>query len=669
MHPDSRGLSRWPRLGSPPRSLRLGLAIGVLSTALAASTAEARPPETAGPETAGPRSSLAGTAIPEIPLSDLAEMEPRVRRQLREARERLDRLLAAARGQQAPGASPVDAATLAAALGGLGQLYQAYDLTEPAEACYLGATDLAPDDSRWRYYLGVLRQLQGRPEEAIGHLHETLRLAPDNAAARMRLADLLRAAGEPGRAEDLYRELAEEPEIAAAALAGLGRIATDRGDHAAAVAAFAAALERQPEASRLRYLLAMAYRRLGDLEGARRELARQGAAEATFPDPLMAELRALASGAAASLQRGYHAAQAGYLEAAIREYRQAVAADPSNPEARRSLAGALIESGDPAAAVEQLRELLRIDPNPAGAHFTLAETLDQLGAADEALEHYQEAVALAPRFRNFRRALARALIRARRGAEALPHLRRLIADDPQDMAARIDLAELLAASADGEAAREQFRAVLDGDSRPPQRVAAHRGLARLLAREGALDAALERLDSAVRLAPEDPLTRVTLGHLLGQAGRFDEAAAAYRRALEIEPGNEQARLAEATALVLGKRPAEAVRRLEEAVVLLPDSLDLADTLARLLAAAPTAELRDGPRAVVLAEGLLERQPSLRHGETLAMALAEAGRLAEAVEWQERIVVEAERLGDAALLARAREVLAIYRRGEPYRLPY
>ena len=142
-----------------------------------------------------------------------------------------------------------------------------------------------------------------------------------------------------------------------------------------------------------------------------------------------------------------------------------------------------------------------------------------------------------------------------------------------------------------------------------------------------------------------------------------------REVLAIEPGNEQARLAEATALVLANRPAEAVRRLEEAVAALPDSLDLADTLARLLAASGAAELRNGPRALALAERLFERQPSLRQAETLAMALAETGRFAEAAGWQERIVAEAERLQDAALLARARETLAAYRRGEPYRLAY
>jgi tetratricopeptide (TPR) repeat protein len=595
---------------------------------------------------------------PEIPRPALAEMEAHVQRQLRDAREELDGLVADPETAPAP---------LAAALGLMGQLYHAYDLTEPAEACYERAAELSPDDYRWHYYLGLLRQRGGRREESIAALEQALEVAPDDAATLLRLADQARAGDRLDRAGQLYRRLLDQAPSEAAALRGLAQIATARGEHAEAASLLERALASQPSATRLHYLLAIAYRRLGEMDKARQQIALQGPADIASPDPLLAELSSLASGSAVSLQRGYYAAFAGFNKTAIEDYRRAVAAAPGNPEARRSLAGALAESGDHAGAIEQLRELLRIDPDSAGAHFTLAERLNTTGATEEALSHYQTAVEQAPDFRSFRLALARALIRAGHLADSAPHLRRLIEIDQHDTAARIDLGELLLAQGQTEAAAAQFRLVLAGDSAEGQRAAAHTGLGRMLAGSGAVEEAIEEFEAALGLAPEFRPAHLGLASLLGRSGRFAEAAGAFRRALELEPRDRRARLGEATALLLSGDAPAAVERLEEGVALLPESDELEDTLARLLAAAPDDSLRDGPRALTIAEVLFGRRPTLRHAETLAMALAETGRFEEAVEWQERVVAEATRQQDTAVLAGAEQTLSAYRRGEPYRL--
>ena len=597
-------------------------------------------------------------AAREIPRPRLDEMEPHVQRQLRDARAEVDALLADAGTAGAP---------LAAALGLMGQLYHAYDLNEPAEACYERAAALAPEEHRWHYYLGLLRQRSGRHQESMAALERALELAPSHAATILRLADQERAADRLDRAEELYRRLLEQPQAAAAGHLGLGQAATARGDHAAAARHLEQALATQPSATRLHYLLAIAYRRLGDLERARQQIALQGAADVAFPDPLLAELSSLASGAAVSLQRGYYAAAAGFDEAAIEDYRRAVASDPSNPEARRSLAGALARSGDHDGAIAELQALLEIDPNPAGAHFSLAEALTAAGSGEEALTHYQAAVDLAPDFRNFRLALARALIGAGRLDQAATHLLQLLESDRQDVEARIDLGEVLLVEGEVEAAESQFRTVVGGDATPRQRAAAHHGLARARSRVGDVAGALEQYRLALELVPERSDIRLAQAGLLGQAGRFSEAATAFRGAIELAPEDERARLGEATALLLAGRTGAAVAALDEGVTTLPESVELQDTLARLLAAAPEQGLRDGARALALAEGIFQRQPTLRHAETLAMALAETGRFDEAVALQERIVAEASRLGDAALVAGAEQVLAAYRRGEPYRL--
>ena len=63
------------------------------------------------------------------------------------------------------------------------------------------------------------------------------------------------------------------------------------------------------------------------------------------------------------------------------------------------------------------------------------------------------------------------------------------------------------------------------------------------------------------------------------------------------------------ALIRLKRYTEAKAELEESVASLPESIDLASTLARLLAACPQSSLRDGPRALSISEKLIKSQGS------------------------------------------------------------
>ena len=81
----------------------------------------------------------------------LTGMEAAVREQLGGARAELDALA------EAGGLDPL---RLPEAFGGMGQLYLAYDLVEPAVACLRNAHALAPGDFRWLYYLGVVYQTE-----------------------------------------------------------------------------------------------------------------------------------------------------------------------------------------------------------------------------------------------------------------------------------------------------------------------------------------------------------------------------------------------------------------------------------------------------------------------------------------------------------------------------
>ncbi len=102
----------------------------------------------------------------------------------------------------------------------------------------------------------------------------------------------------------------------------------------------------------------------------------------------------------------------------------------------------------------------------------------------------------------------------------------------------------------------------------------------------------------------------------------------------------------------------------------PDRPAIAHALIRLLAAAPDDRVRDGRRAVAIAQDLLAREPPNPDlGEAMAMAMAEAGRYDEAVMWQRQAMAIAERAGRADISKRMAENLRLFERHQPSRRPW
>jgi hypothetical protein len=100
----------------------------------------------------------------------------------------------------------------------------------------------------------------------------------------------------------------------------------------------------------------------------------------------------------------------------------------------------------------------------------------------------------------------------------------------------------------------------------------------------------------------------------------------------------------------------------------PQSPELLNNLAWILATCPEANVRDGAEAVRLAERACELtrfKRTLMIG-TLAAAYAEAGRFADAASTAEKACALAAKSGNEALVGKNQELLHLYRAGRPYR---
>ncbi|HSN53400.1 MAG TPA: tetratricopeptide repeat protein, partial [Candidatus Sulfomarinibacteraceae bacterium] len=220
--------------------------------------------------------------------------------------------------------------------------------------------------------------------------------------------------------------------------------------------------------------------------------------------------------------------------------------------------------------------------------------------------------------------------------------------------------------AQGELARAEaeLRDALRSD---PGSQRAANGLAAVLLDQRRFAEAQAVLQPATAAGADDPALHFNLGLARVGTGDWAGAVTPLRAAVELAPNLVEARVLLASAHErLGDRAA-AVAAYEAALVLAPDRVDVANNLAWLLATAPEARLRDGPRAVELATSAVSSMRAPATLDTLAAALAEAGRFDEAVAVLEEALriaggVNSPTTGD--LEARLRG----YRAGRPHRSP-
>jgi len=188
-----------------------------------------------------------------------------------------------------------------------------------------------------------------------------------------------------------------------------------------------------------------------------------------------------------------------------------------------------------------------------------------------------------------------------------------------------------------------------------------------LEHEGQLPEALAHYQRAIALAPGDRDAYLKAGHVLMAEDRWSEAAETMSSLLAINSRDLLAHENLGVILPHLGRAGEARDHWETAVSVAPDETDALNNLAWLLATDPDPALRNGPRAVALAEhacALTDYKQTVFIG-TLAAAYAEAGRFADAITAAKKACANAESHGETASLRLNQELLALYERHEPY----
>lgn len=455
----------------------------------ACATPTERSVEATGPPVLAPPDGL---GLQAVMTPDFTAMGASVAQWMRERHASLARLIED---------EDVTPAELASAYGEMGNVLLAALEVAAAEGYYLNAQTLAPGDRRWSHLLGHVYRRQGPLEAAVTAFEHALQLEPDALATLVRLGDVYLDLGRAEKAVPLFaRAVALEPGSAAAWF-GAGRAALARNEDAEAVTALEEALVRDPEATAIHHPLAMAYRRLGDVDRALAHLARRGDVEPRPHDPLLLEIEEPFESALMLDSRGGEAMAAGNWASAADYFDRALALSPDSPSLRHRLGTALWRMGDARGAESAFDHIIRATPDYPQAHFNLALIMAQTG----------------------------------RPQEAIDELSTVLESTPGYLDARVALARFLAGDGRVDEALAQYAAALEI---APLHAAATRGYAMTLVFLARYDEARDRLTDGIRAFPDDPRFTLSLARLLAAAADDDVRDA--RRALSLaEPFVEE----------------------------------------------------------------------------------------------------------------------------------
>jgi superkiller protein 3 len=485
-----------------------------------------------GPWAAGGVTSL--SEIPEpwvdrvvpIPEQRLLELEAATVARIRETRSRLDQMLNTA------GASATE---LAAVYGRLGALYGAHRMYAGAELAFGNARVLDPQGFRWAYYAAHLALEQGEAERALGHLAEAAQIDPEYPTLPLRRGEALLSLNRLAEARVDYEQVAETPQLRAAALYGLAQIDLLERDWAGAVANYRKVLDLQPQADAAQYPLGQALIRLGRRDEAGEHLARRGVIKPKYVDPLVDELRALQAGAGFHFEEALAAVKRRDYAAAATAFAAGLAEDPANARARTSYARALWLSGRREEAEAELRRAVADGPEETLPRFLLAVVEDAADARADAIADYRKVLTIDPRHAGALSYLANLNLRQGNYADAAVQFERAIDSDVTQMPVFLHYWGALLRAGTGDAVlRDRLLAF---DKRFPEPPVFRYLLAKLLATSK--EAGVVDVDRAHGIALELHTTQPIPPHTellaltLAAAGDFTQAESLQGRLVEM----------------------------------------------------------------------------------------------------------------------------------------
>jgi protein O-mannosyl-transferase len=205
-------------------------------------------------------------------------------------------------------------------------------------------------------------------------------------------------------------------------------------------------------------------------------------------------------------------------------------------------------------------------------------------------------------------------------------------------------------------------------SRTSDNLTAELNLGEAVYKLGRTPEAIAHFERALQIDPNQASTYSSMGAALLETGRTNESLATLQKAIELDPKSSDAHYNLGNTLLQLGRGTDAVAHYKRALELAPDDIETMNNLAWTLATSPDALVRDGSKAVQVAEraDTLTNKASPIISATLAAAYAEAGRFSDAIRTAQRAIQLALNEGNKSRADSIRTQLSAYESTRAFR---
>ena len=499
----------------------------------------------------------------------------------------------------------------AAALVSLGSSEAMQDNFAQAEQAYLRAREADPGNKDALMALAVFYRARSQNDRAEAMFREALSIDPSDRAVYVQLASLYLATDRFDRASEVLGDAQEsDPDDPAPSLM---LAALYRSEHrtADAVRLLLDLKERFPANANVAASVAQALM-LEDPARARREIDQILELDPTGPTGHV-------------LLGTWLFAEGRYDEAGAALSRDIVLDRPS--PAAHYFRGRLAEiSGEPDRASIEYRSAVNLNPSYLPARLALAELLIREGRRlGEARGEVARVLDMDPRSVSGRLALGALDTAERRYAEAQATFAELLGDAPDNALVHLRMGLNYEASGSAAQAGESLRRALELEPGSDEILAQ---LARFYADQGQIDRAVQAITDAAPDSQRPAIHHHLMGLAYVRGGRLNEAEAAFRSAIEAEPGQTDSMGFLARMYLQAGRLDEALEQSDALLERRPRDPEALTTRGVILEnRGDTAAARDSyARALEIAPG------SFRAANNLAYLLEKEGNLPEALTW-------------------------------------
>lgn len=347
--------------------------------------------------------------------------------------------------------------------------------------------------------------------------------------------------------------------------------------------------------------------------------------------------RAIFAGMALLGFGNYHAQVAqiryhyGSYTAAVQEYSKALEATPGDPQLLRDRASAEVMNRDYAEAITDLDSAIAKKPSDPDLRIQRAMAYYYAGLYQKAKDDADKAVAAAP-------------------AESTMFQQRAEIEkwinQPDHEIADLDQAIKFSKTPNAELYRDRGRAFLDKHD---------------------YDSGLRDLKKALEIDGNNTATLTAIADAYYNEKRYPEEIATLTRSLKIDPDNTTAYTSRAYAYMALGNYQQALDDYRSASKRDPDDSETANDLSWFLSTCPQAQLRDGKRALALANYACQHTEwvDAQCIDTLAAAYAELGSFDKAIVWEQR-AIELAGASNKDFQQELQQRVELYRKGLPFR---